>query len=1285
MRRVCLLFLLVVLLISPSESFDFLWTASTGEWSNSGNWRHLNISLEIQDASDWPEEVPSAGDDVFLINAGSQDISQTGGNDLVRTLMIGGDTSEILLRVSGSLTIGATSTEAVCSKTRVSGVGSVNGSNSNPNYIFLETKDQLGYSPGQDGPTFTLSMTALNNTQFVNPDFNYTITSYNDGVYLVTYFVSRRVTQGALLYINCNGVLVPGSPYFITFIEVPPPTISNAFFQTSGTSILVNFSIPTDRAGYTGHFDCANILDPTALTPRVTVAQWIGEGGYCYFQTNRILVVQLGNNAMPYVGDTIGILGGKLSGIAPFATQPGDPTNSDIKAPTQPLDSPMPQISAPRYVSPCSETVVLDTSGSLGTGGREWEQGVAWKLLSTTAPGATAIQNALDAANKASIVELPTSLFTPGIDYEFSVYVINFMQKTANTSAVIQVLEEDNFEIDIKGGPKLWVRVDQQVSLVAEIANPCNFSIIDFSFEWTGLNNVSSDYIEARTTLGSQKNLWIAANSLDIDEDYIFMVNYTATFADGHQLWTVDTIEMAVDMYGPIYSIVVAGDRQIDKSSSFVLDPTTSLDVTGSLESFEYKWDCTRNSFPYTGLRCFYKQDLFLSSVRLNIDSGVLLAGQYLFSLVVYKGSGNETRSSSQTVVVQVIDSESVSITYGVPYVAIESLGTPFISVHEPFRIRGEVTGENVANWTYTFDPPVDLSDAYVLEDDFGLIIPANTFQTGIYYSVTLKAYNDIGYGSSTVVLIAHAPAAGGRCRATPTTLSDSSINLLPYHVFCTQWETFHGEDARTFEFGYVSPLTGRDVILTMEPSLWSSADISVPYGTGTILVNIWAAGGQTVNRVELQIDTPPLTVSKDPTTEVLPIVTNWAAAYASFGSQEQVIHATMSALEWINCQGLIVEADNYTYCSWNEPLIYTDTTYESANRVVRQQAMQNIVQLDIEYASSYSVRTLAEIYASGTTPSSATDQNLIYTSQTFPFKWMEHLPYLTLGDQTVEALWEGVWNQLMSQLNFVYTPGQHVPFGQALTDLISYTHMGIQNGMFSKQPARSHAWKDVNSIMVRDLTENMASYQTLTLMNATVDLGTEVITRYTSLSTEEFAWGLVVLFQNTFLYEESSEGIKSALIHIQVVEPEDQSLFEIEDLTTPIRFQLPALPMWNPFNREVLPDTECVYWDSSIPAWSLSGMNYNITDSTDVKWCTSSHLSQFAVRNDLGTFSAPDTNQDPGFGWWIFAGVLSFLLVGIIILTILLFRRRHQEAKEKELEAFMGPSVVNVVRENME
>ena len=1207
------------------------------------------------------------------------------------------------LRIVADLTVGSLQdASSACSNTLVRGEGLRVGYNSKPNYVFIEEKTSsfMSIDPGQGSVLYILELSTRSGVVFSNQqDFNYTIVDLPQGVHFVTYYAGPVVTGTVQLSIFCisRSNLINNVPYTVSFTEVPPPSLSNATFSRSGTQILLNFSIPTDQAGYYGHFDCGAILEPQYLTPFSYVNIWAGAGAYCYWTTPSRMVVQLGNNALPRIGDTIGIQGGILSGIAPFATPAAPASGAYIVGPPE-QDEPILLISAPRFISGCTPNVTLDSTSSLGTTGRDWFIPITWSLLNTTLPGSAAIQAVLATKTGQTVIDLDRGLFAPGIDYTIVATAGNHFPKISSGTAEFRVLNDESLEVEILSGSSIRTTWDAELAIPVQIRNPCNISVVSYQYQWSGIDEFTAAYLAVQALPLTVKNLWIPPRSMALDGVYNFNFTYTAVLADNRTIELWDTFEIVVDPTGEIYAIVLNGDRTVDRGLDFELDPTHSVDTSDSLDPFEFKWNCVRNSGTKFGLDCFDYQSDFLSTGRIFVSANTLASGQYLFSLIA--GKNNFTRYDSLSILITVVDTDVLDLGYGMPAVTID----PFdgdsnrISVHEPLRLKGVIDSpEHDFNYTWEVSPPLfNISDhSTPLPSQFGFILDPYVLIPGIHYHFTLSATNGAGTAISSADLVAHVPAAAGRCWLNAlNTSANYQLNL--YRIACVEWETYVGENARTFQFGYVSPLSGRDVISTPSPNLWPRADLSVPYGTQEIFALIHAAAGATIQRVSFIINITGLSVVSDPDVSIDPVLKEWMYPRAMYGAEEEAYSLALASLEWLNYQGTWFDTStNTTQPLWDTPIAFIDTELETKYRRVYQDCSDALNILPPFSVNRYSVRLLSEVYACMTSPTSATDPLLIYSVQSFVARSALYFPYFEHDEQSVMAFLQGSWNQLMSQQYLSYSPGEHVPLAESITDVLNFLQRGIWHGMYIRTAPRIYSWKDVFMGTVYATNSELGSYQNLSMGGASVTLGSELVNLFQTTTSETYAaWGFTLLYQNTFLFEQSTQGIKSPILQLQLTQPSTSELFTlVSDLSTksPITIYLPELTTFDPQQLApiVPPSFYCASWDFGEHRWISTGIeynpSYNTTDRDPRPACSSVHLSEFAAFQALNDgIDNGHVPTDPGVGWWIFAGILGAILLAIcFLLAALLWRMRRRKRDDKE--AFVSPEMVALNREDID
>jgi REJ domain len=1318
----------------------------------------MHISKSVQLEESWPDQFPAAGDEVFLAEPGAFTATLSreaeckeltlGSNELILqdTGLSAQGLEQVLRLADGAvLTLGLGSEPLDCKNTIVRGEGIFNGTNKGPNYVFIESRDAANLSPGEGSPDgkaandyWIIEMRSPSDEVFLDSlQFNYTLADGDDGVFFLTYLAS--ITGFNFLSVFCDNRQnpVPGSPFEIGFLELKPPTVDpetgggGAVFCEKGVCAMLTFSLNTNQAGLQGHFDCAELLDEatTGSGGEANFERWLGDGGYCYWRSPSVLIIVFGNNALPTATtqSTLGIRGGILAGAPPFITEVAPPSEVQLALPASPM-APAIMVDAPRHLPSCAATLSLDTRSSTGTGGRDWAIGVSWSVSVDSGSGGNvaAVQAALSeaataaAASDAVLIAIDASLLEPDVDYVFRASATNWMGVAGSGETTVARGATDAPTVQILGGAHVYMRQDTQLFLDTRVANPCGVDVASFSFLWRGGNNETrdliADVIEPLDFFDEEtrvKSLVVPAGALETGTLYEFIVDYNVTLADGSNRTMGASDSIIVEpVLGPVWAIISSGDRVVDKRDQFELDPVASIDTADIDEPFVYTWACVRNTAPFIGRKCFDKPDLYLQSTRVDVPGELLQGGQYIFTLLLQKGE----RNSSATSIVTVIDTEEESSDGGVPFVLIDDLGIAEWPVNEPLVLSGTVTTDSrrpLVNVTWTVTPD-DFNftdpDNFVVAPSGApteptIILKPNVLFAGVDYKFQLSAANVLGTGSATITLRGDEPPLGGRCSATPLNRTGDDYNWQ--RLECMQWEDDRKHTGRYVDWTFVSPSTGREVPLTLDHSLGTAHEVLLPPGTELAYAYVADAVGGATRRVVAVTSPPPRVVDADIVDNVFdPTIEGIVAQLASIGAHDEVANYAYYFFDQLDVVEVFddPERDNRTSVRCCETVIYDDV--EALARRRARHLLANAVRDSLlATLTEQSFRTFAELTAYMTTPSNDNDENSMLDMQRFPFEYMEWMSEHAMSDSVAKALMQSAWNQVRTTPFVSFSPGRHIRLAQAIVDFVNLFTMGLQSESRVIVPPRYVSWKTAESVSLLARVSELSQVENrvLQVRNVTVDLG-GVPARARSLLAKRdnplVSWSLTVFDENVFYYEQSSEGINSPIVYVQLVDTQESAAMDIEnlDMTDPLRLMLPTRQVYNPLQRMEFPEQQsCVWWlEPDIAAneegyfWTsqktVSGLecrysdqlelpNTNSTRQLAFPICQCNHMTEFATRIELGSF-APDglstTNDD--FGWYIFAGILGALLLAIIIWGAYYIHRWRIEQAQKAEEAFIQP-----------
>ena len=146
---------------------------------------------------------------------------------------------------------------------------------------------------------------------------------------------------------------------------MPPPNILSARFANDASYVVLEFDTDTDYAGLPRNFFCSELL--TFSDSNVMTCSWSS--------TSRLYILMMGDSSLNVDSEILvngNMVRSKCENKDECATWSAmHATSVFIQPPLKPL-IPVVSISAPSSVGPC-DVLILDTSGTVGSGGRVWD------------------------------------------------------------------------------------------------------------------------------------------------------------------------------------------------------------------------------------------------------------------------------------------------------------------------------------------------------------------------------------------------------------------------------------------------------------------------------------------------------------------------------------------------------------------------------------------------------------------------------------------------------------------------------------------------------------------------------------------------------------------------------------------------------------------------------------------------------------------------------------------------------------------------------------------------
>ena len=267
----------------------------------------------------------------------------------------------------------------------------------------------------------------------------------------LSFYVRSSVTGCFNYTVSGQGYLPFVGSLYVRNVRISPepPSLSEAVFATDGTSIVLSFDRPTDQGlssnlTSSGGFNCSDLFSIQWISPPNSNAVHDARA-LCVWQSD--LTVIMTSSVCP-PGGNITLLPGKVRSACESTTfacslfPSGGPSSTQVRVPPRP-DLPVVVLLAPQVVSACDE-LLLDPTGSYGTGGRPWSL-LEWSsFLIQTGPNVTVLSRVQDHLNQQypdtrTRAVIPARLLWPGMVLDVVLRVTNFLGQTALGKVRVQV------------------------------------------------------------------------------------------------------------------------------------------------------------------------------------------------------------------------------------------------------------------------------------------------------------------------------------------------------------------------------------------------------------------------------------------------------------------------------------------------------------------------------------------------------------------------------------------------------------------------------------------------------------------------------------------------------------------------------------------------------------------------------------------------------------------------------------------------------------------------------
>jgi len=735
----------------------------------------------------------------------------------------------------------------ICSESIAYGRGISVATSFDVNRFWIEARDYFGNPTVMvEEIAFSISF-SQNGIDFPANSYTYTITDLGNGTYVADYIASANGWVN--MYVYCRpGENIRDSPFLVLFYGDPcphgpngecnghgaciggeckcqdgytgddcshPPAPHLIFvkFSDPGVELLALFDQPTDMANLgSQYFSCDKVIEP-----ETTVLFGPPDQSYCYFRNSSLLIVVLANNATVMIGDPF-ILRNKTiksaDGLSAFAW--------DTKPVIRPDTFPVPVIAfgVPSMVNLNCEPLSLDTTGTIGTGGRIRDYD--WHVETST--GSADYLNSLFSTNKSSLIIIDQ--LEPG-DYNISVNYTNFFGIPSEVVSSVFTVVDDNVDfpyVSIDGTHTIFTSYNYDLSIKAKVFWPCSNDHEDvpvLEYMWVRLSGPVVDDLEQ---FGRASVLFLPGGSLKPGNEYEFMVSVGREVP--HTTVLSDTVKVIVTP-APITPQILPYDRTVSRLTPIVLNAGNS--VIDPVETYNWTWTCWNSLFPDASCLDPEGEALYLTNTpSIAFPSSAFHPGIYVFRVNISQG----VYHASTEVHIDVVKEN-------VPFVWIDG---PRNSLTPPgiFRFQGyaESFDGDAANVTYEWSifPNVNISDPNILlsEDPDTLVISAAGFLQGIQYLITFSTTDRHGTGVITYPIVIDESALAGI-----TNFSTPTGNNQYFDLWMEMWEGERAFYPQRYLY-YVVQGDGRLAPFATGPRISNSLHTLLPSGANrTVLFTV--------------------------------------------------------------------------------------------------------------------------------------------------------------------------------------------------------------------------------------------------------------------------------------------------------------------------------------------------------------------------------------------------------------------------------------------------------------
>jgi hypothetical protein len=585
----------------------------------------------------------------------------------------------------------------------------------------------------------------------------------------------------------------------VTPSEAVVPKFISAAFTNEGSSIIFKFDMTTNQGKLFNSFSCNKLFEFKCASQSVcqwtdskTISGSVSGAEGCVVPGDSVMLVRNNNITLSCSGRNC--VSNGLSAV---------PKSLVIQAPAAPV-SPTITIGVPSALGQCS-SLLLDLSGSLGSGGREWRNvsvHVTSSSSSSSFTGTTALNQFLTRNFTVSPpTAIPAVYFTAGVSYSFQVSLCNFLGRCGHSSASVVVTQTLLPTVTIDGSAVRNVLISQPIFLssTAFVAY-CNGnpSALGINYVWKVMNSNLQVISSVSSTFRDPSRFTLPAFSFAANKIYKIQVSASFNQQVSSALVQINTLAGAL-----IAAIQGSGNQVVRIGSSLTLDGSKSYDqdqsnVFGISAGLSFTWTCSQLS-PVVSASCRDVIEPISGSEKILVKPLLTATDASLqFTVAVRDQSGQRTATSSVTVRILPLLSTSISLRSN----AVQNVINPDQSLTVLGTVNIPAALKCVLNWsTDSSATGLDLTKA-TLTPVFSLVpsstdgvnlpmnlkLSPNVLLGGFTYSFTLTSrLESPGVGSSlTVTFVVNSPPKLGNFIISPA--EGEELTTL-FSFSCARWQ----------------------------------------------------------------------------------------------------------------------------------------------------------------------------------------------------------------------------------------------------------------------------------------------------------------------------------------------------------------------------------------------------------------------------------------------------------------------------------------------------------------